>query len=436
MFLTPCQLGLSPLEAALRLKSEPGLAWLDGGLTHGDEGRFSFVGCRPIAVVERYANDPSPLAALDDLENASDRRASLAPGHGYSPGDVPAWIGHVAYDARAFGPRRALAFPVPVVRFARYDALFMFDHERSAGFLVGDGPESCAALDALLARPCASPRDREDALAFEVGPLQVGAAARHAQNVRAALEQITEGNVYEVNLARRYHAPFRGSPLGLFLRMRERSPVPFGYFVESTDHAVLGRSMERFLRFRARDRALWTSPIKGTIARQGDGEAEAKALLTNPKEHAEHAMVVDLMRNDLSRVAVAGSVRIRDLMRVVPFAGLSHLVSTVEATARDTLSLRALLEGTFPPGSVTGAPKESAVRLIDALEEFPRGIYTGAVGYIDREGGCSLAVAIRTAVTHGGQVAYFAGGGIVADSDPEAETAETDLKAQVFLRCL
>jgi anthranilate/para-aminobenzoate synthase component I len=123
-------------------------------------------------------------------------------------------------------------------------------------------------------------------------------------------------------------------------------------------------------------------------------------------------------------------------MQVLPFAGLSHLVSTIEATAREGLSLREIIVETFPPGSVTGAPKESAMRVIGSLEEFARGIYTGAVGFIDREGGCSFAVAIRTAVVHANHVTYFAGGGIVADSNPEAETRETDLKAQVFLRAV
>jgi anthranilate synthase component 1 len=212
--------------------------------------------------------------------------------------------------------------------------------------------------------------------------------------------------------------------------------VPFGYFMEASGHAVLSRSMERFLRFRRSDGALWTSPIKGTIARAGDEQAEAESLRADPKEHAEHAMVVDLMRNDLSRVSVPGSVKIRELMRVLPFAGLSHLISTVEGTAQPELTLGAILEGTFPPGSVTGAPKLSALRIIEELEDSPRGIYTGALGFLDRGGGFSFSVAIRTAVVCAGELEYLAGGGIVVDSDPERETQETDLKARVLLRAI
>jgi anthranilate/para-aminobenzoate synthase component I len=216
--------------------------------------------------------------------------------------------------------------------------------------------------------------------------------------------------------------------------MRDESPVPFGYFRQEAGAAVLGRSMERFLRYRARDGLLWSSPIKGTIARRGQDTAEAATLRADAKEHAEHAMVVDLMRNDLGRVAEIGSVEVQELMAVLPFAGLSHLVSTVRARARPELAPEQLLALTFPPGSVTGTPKQRALELIEELEDAPRGVYTGALGFVDRAGGLSLAVAIRSAVVCDQHVEYFAGGGIVWGSDPERELAETELKAQVFLR--
>ncbi|MFT3926292.1 MAG: anthranilate synthase component I family protein [Myxococcales bacterium] len=437
MFLTRSQLGLSPGDAARRLGNRRGLAWLDGGLTHGQEGRFSFVGCEPVEVVERCFGDPKPLSVLDGLVRqprvaGADGATSALPE--VQAEDVPAWIGHIAYDSLDGGHRESLVRhrQLPCLHFARYAALYGFDHARGLGFLVGDSEAACADLEGLLAAPAAAATDCE----FTAGPVLAGSPERHADNVRAALERIAAGDVYEVNLARRFRAAFHGQPLGLFLRMRAQSPVPFGYFVNAGSHALLGRSMERFLRYRRCDRALWTSPIKGTIASTGDGAREASALLANPKEHAEHAMVVDLMRNDLSRVSEAGSVHVRELMRVLPFAGLSHLVSTVESRARKELSVSQILSGTFPPGSVTGAPKESAMRIIAALEEAPRGFYTGAVGFLDRAGGFSFSVTIRTAVVHGGHVEYCAGGGIVIDSDPLAETLETELKAQAFLRAL
>jgi para-aminobenzoate synthetase component 1 len=143
-------------------------------------------------------------------------------------------------------------------------------------------------------------------------------------------------------------------------------------------------------------------------------------------------MIVDLMRNDLSRVAELGSVRLDGVLEVEPFARLLHLVSTVRCTTRPEVGLCDVLEATFPPGSVTGAPKLAAVALIEALEAVPRDVYTGAVGFVDRTGGLSLAVAIRTAIAERGELRYFAGGGIVEASDPERELRETELKAQVL----
>jgi para-aminobenzoate synthetase component 1 len=420
--------GLLPEQAALRLRDEPGLAWLDGGLAHGREGRFSFVAAAPCEVRRAYQGDDRPLQLLRELACAEQDATPDA----LSPEDVPRWIGHVAYDAHGYEQARfkhARSRRVPTVSFARYDALFAYDHERSRSFVVGDDRDACARLEARLAGAAL-----DEALAFRVGEVEVTPATHHLKAIDSALSHIRDGDVYEINLARRFRAAFSGSPLALFLRMRRASPVPFGYFRQDAGVAVLGRSMERFLRYRARDRLLWSSPIKGTIARRGHDLAEAQALRSDAKEHAEHAMVVDLMRNDLGRVAEIGSVEVEELMAVLPFAGLSHLVSTVRATAQAELTLAELVELTFPPGSVTGTPKQRALELIEELEDAPRGVYTGALGFVDRAGGVSLSVAIRSAVVCDEQIEYFAGGGIVWGSDPERELAETELKAQVFLR--
>ncbi len=430
MVITPCMGAWEPRDVALRLARRPGLAWLDGGLSHGREGRFSFVSADPCEVRVAEAGAGEPLAVLEGL--AAPTR--VAENDGLSPRDVPRWAGYVAYDAAWVGSRprkHAPALATPLARFARYDAWFAFDHEQERAFYVGDDSAACARLAARV-ESAGDPGE----LAFSAGPVAVTDAARHQQAIVQALLHIREGDVYEINLARRFHAPFAGSALGLFLAMREASPVPLGLFLAADDHAVLSRSMERFLRFDADTRMLWTSPIKGTIARKGDDAGEARALVADPKEHAEHAMVVDLMRNDLSRVCEVGSVQVSELMAVLPFRDLSHLISTVRGRVRAGLGLRELVEQTFPPGSVTGTPKKRAVEIIEALEADARGIYTGALGFVDQAGGLSLSVAIRTAVVCGGEVEYFAGGGIVADSDPVRETAETELKARAFLKAL
>jgi para-aminobenzoate synthetase component 1 len=349
VFVTPYPANLPPERVALRLGRFAGLAWLDGGLAHGREGRFSFVGALPSAVVARPFDAEAPLSALDALAVPTTANAH-ADQHGLSAGDVPAWIGHVAYDAhglaRAHGTK-APASALPCVHFARYPALYVYDHERERAFLAGDDARACGELERMLREPELTAAD----LRYRGGPVRAPDLDAHAANVAQALEQIRAGEVYEVNLASLYRAPFAGSALGLFLRMRALSPVPLGYFAQGEHYAILGRSMERFLRLRADDRALWTSPIKGTIAHAGDATREAEALLADPKEHAEHAMVVDLMRNDLSRVSEPGSVRVRELMCVQPFAGLSHLVSTVEARALPGLALSRRAASPAPPSA-------------------------------------------------------------------------------------
>jgi anthranilate/para-aminobenzoate synthase component I len=191
--------------------------------------------------------------------------------------------------------------------------------------------------------------------------------------------------------------------------------------------------MERFVRWDRAEHSLSTQPIKGTVARGTRADAElAAALRVDPKEHAEHVMIVDLMRNDLSRVAETGSVCVSAPLCVEPYARLLHLVSTVTCRTRPEVTLADVLRATFPPGSVTGAPKHAAIDLIEQLEAGPRGVYTGALGFIDRLGGLSLAVAIRTAVIEAGELEYWTGGGIVAASSVQAELDETLLKAAVL----
>jgi anthranilate/para-aminobenzoate synthase component I len=425
--IIPLASGLTPERAALSLSHFRHLSWLDGGLAYGREGEWSFLGVEPTELREVHEG-ASPWQILDELARPFRPDDRVTAAFDLPIAEVPRWIGHVSYDAwwSGKGPRRLRGGGSPVLSFARYDALLAFDHRNDRVFAVGDDAERCRWL-AARANETVTPGT------FAAIELTSTPIAAHRSSIEAALEHMRAGDIYQVNLARRYQAAFRGCPLALYLRMRERSPVPLGAFMQRPTFCLLGRSMERFLRYRSSDGALWTSPIKGTLARAGDDASEAVALRADPKEHAEHAMIVDLMRNDLGRVARYGSVHIDTLMEVQPFAGLNHLVSTVRATARDGLTLGQLLAETFAPGSVTGTPKKRAMEIIEALEPHARGIYTGAYGFVDRSGGVSLAVAIRTATLEGDVLTYWAGGGIVVDSQPDKEVAETELKARMFL---
>ncbi len=416
------------LDAARALSAQPGFAWLDSNRTESRDGRFSFLAARPTEEIRVAFGDPAPFSDLDRVGCASEPSTE-----GPRPSEVPSWIGYVAYDAFWSAPTRGRPRfergNEPVLLFRRYPALLAIDHESGDGWIVGDDRAACDELESLLqADACERGSARPD-----IGHVAVDDARLHREAIATALGHIADGEVYEVNLARRWSASFHGDPLALWQAMRVASRVPLGLFLDGGDHAVLACTMERFIHWDATSRRLVTRPIKGTIRREPTDDRASERLRADPKERAEHSMIVDLMRNDLGRVAETGSVRVEAPMVVEPFTGLYHLVSTVSCTTRPEVTLQQILQATFPPGSVTGAPKLRALELIENLEQHPRGIYCGALGFIDREGGVSLAVAIRTATVRDGRVCYWAGGGIVEASDPDREVAETELKAKVFL---
>jgi len=245
---------------------------------------------------------------------------------------------------------------------------------------------------------------------------------------------IRDGDVYQVNLAQRFTGNFEGAPLALYRRLREQASGPCGAYLDLPAGQVLSVSPERFLK--VREGRVETRPIKGTRPRNADPELDAHAiaeLTASDKDRAENVMIVDLLRNDLGRCCRIGSVRVPTLFGVESFETVHHLVSTVSgdlADGRDTIDL---LRACFPGGSITGAPKLRAMQIIEELEPHRRGIYCGAIGYIGFDGAADLNIAIRTALLRDGRVDYWAGGGIVADSDVGEEYAETFAKAAGFL---
>jgi para-aminobenzoate synthetase component 1 len=248
------------------------------------------------------------------------------------------------------------------------------------------------------------------------------------------LEYLAAGDTYQVNLARRLSTPFAGgadAAVELAAVLRARAPAPHAAFIAAAagDAWLIGNSPERFLALDGRG-AVETRPIKGTHPRGGP-EARA-ALLASPKDRAEHVMIVDLERNDLGRVCRTGSVVVDGVARVLELPTVLHLVSPVRGALRPHVGLAALLAATFPGGSITGAPKRRAMEIIDELEPAARGPYTGATGWLGAAGDLDLAVAIRTALVAEGRLSLSVGGGIVADSVPEAEWAETETKAAAF----
>ncbi|HEX6310943.1 MAG TPA: anthranilate synthase component I family protein [Acidimicrobiia bacterium] len=355
---------------------------------------------------------------------AFDRLDTLAPGW---------WAGFAAYDlgraVERVGPRTRPE-AVPDLVLARFPARATLDLATGAVEVVGDGPGRTLLEQAVrraeqssieLAAPALTRNEWSSSLERD----EFEAA------VATVLELIRAGDCYQVNLTRRLTGAIPLDPIALFAALEARNPAPHAALVRVHDGAeplaVVSASPECFLRWRGR--AVETRPIKGT-------GRNAAALRASPKDRAENVMIVDLARNDLGRVCEPGSISVPSLCEVERHPGLHHLVSTVQGRLRAHAGVGALLRAMFPPASVTGAPKPRVLQIIEALEPVRRGVYCGAVGWIDTEHDAGeLAVAIRTFTIAAGATHLGVGGGIVADSDPAAEWRETELKAERLLGC-
>ncbi|MCH2184865.1 aminodeoxychorismate synthase component I, partial [Myxococcota bacterium] len=260
----------------------------------------------------------------------------------------------------------------------------------------------------------------------------------YADAVKEIVGEIEQGNVYETNLTQKISLPFDGDPFQLYQSLRSNNPAPFSAFFELPEGVIASSSPERFLRLRP-DGHVESRPIKGTRRRgRNDQEDEALAseLARSEKDRAENVMIVDLVRNDLGRVCELGSVQVEDLMSVERYAGVFQMVSSVGGRLRTECDGIDLLRASFPPGSMTGAPKIAAMQLIDRLEPVRRGVYSGALGYFDVRGGLDLSVVIRTMLVEGGSAHFHVGGAVVMDSTVSGEHAESLDKARPMLFAL
>jgi anthranilate synthase component 1 len=283
-----------------------------------------------------------------------------------------------------------------------------------------------------LRLPLSLPAERRGAAAE---PTSNFGAEAFRKAVERAIRYVHDGDVMQVVLSQRLSRPYSGSPLSLYRALRSINPSPYMFYFDFGDFQVVGASPEILVRH---ERGTVTvRPIAGTrprgASRERDHELE-RELLADPKERAEHVMLVDLGRNDVGRVAAPGSVQLTETMTIERYSHVMHIVSNVEGKLRDGLDSVDVLRAAFPAGTVSGAPKVRAMEIIDELEPDKRGLYAGAVGYLGFNGDMDLAIAIRTALIKAGRMHVQAGAGIVADSVPENEWRETQAKASAVLR--
>ena len=263
-------------------------------------------------------------------------------------------------------------------------------------------------------------------------------AADFEKAVLKTKEYILAGDCMQVVIGQRISKPFTDSPLALYRALRSLNPSPYMYFYDFGDMQIVGSSPEILVRQekRAAEKIVTIRPLAGTRPRGANPEEDerlAKELLADPKEIAEHVMLIDLARNDVGRIAKTGSVKVTDSMSIEKYSHVQHIVSSVEGHLLDNMSNMDVLRATFPAGTLSGAPKIRAMEIIDEMEIVKRGVYGGAVGYLSFSGDMDVAIAIRTGVIRDGILHSQAGAGVVADSDPTAEWKETEAKARAVL---
>ncbi len=362
------------------------------------------------------------------------------------------FVGYFGYELKAeCGGEEAHRAAGADAAFLFADRLIAIDHEDARTYLLclaapgGEEEaeawlaETGARLAALSADDGIADRAQPDDRITPVEFALTRSRERHLDDVAACKRRLYDGDSYEVCLTNRVLAAATPEPLPLYRTLRRINPAPFAAFLRLGETAVLSSSPERFLRIEPGG-AVEAKPIKGTAPRQAEAEADARAaegLRAGEKDRAENLMIVDLLRNDLGRVCEVGSIEAPRLMEVESFETVHQLVSTVRGRLRAGVSAPECIRACFPPGSMTGAPKERTMAIIDELEGEARGVYSGAIGYLGLSGGCDLSVAIRAIVIDpAGEVSIGAGGAIVAQSEPESEYGEMLLKAWAPMRAL
>ena len=485
----------TPLSAYRKIRG-PGESFLFESVEGGEHlGRYSFVGCNPRAVIRQKQNEvqviengkvtgafkitPSPAGAAHPQSAGTAQEAAGADSgttvkdglevvdrvmHRYRPVSVPdlprftgGAVGFIGYefihDIEPVVPRPPRdELGTPVLYFLIADQLLIFDRvAQTLTVLVNavledaGSPEEAyenavAEIERLVSLLEQPSEHRPATLPDEVPPVPFESNVPKQQfldNVAKSKEYITAGDIIQVVGSQRFSTPVKAAPLDIYRAARSVNPSPYMFLLELDGFSLVGASPE--IHVRCEDRRVEIRPIAGT-RRRGQGAAEDRALeaelLADPKERAEHVMLVDLARNDLGRVCEFGSVHVKDLMVVERYSHVMHIVSQVEGLLDPARSPYDLMRATFPAGTLSGAPKIRAMQIISELEQTARGPYGGCVGYFSFNGNLDCCITIRTALLKNGKAYVQAGGGWVNDSTPEAEYQETVNKAKAMLKAV
>ncbi len=429
--IRPVSAGLSLENLFGKMSAKKGAVWLDSSLRIGDKGRASFIAFDPVIEVTVYENSIEiksehktekirgtfdPLKLLNDLWETENLFS----------------VGYFSHESTLpfVGLRPNRQSGLPLIHFYFYDTHLKFDHIANSYELIGtkpekyseilfdsNAPENRLAVASTNCRPTVSKKD-------------------YLQSVRKIKDHIKEGDIYQANFTCGFDIQSDALSFDAYKRLRRLNPAPYAAYLNFGDYQILSSSPERMFK---KDRLDITScPIKGTITSgQDDLEREQNRLrlLNSEKDKAELLMIVDLVRNDLGKVAETGTVRVDNLFEPEDYSSLIHLTTDISAKLRDDLSLADIIKAMLPGGSITGAPKKRAVEIIQEIETTPRGVYTGCIGYVDGVQ-AEFNIAIRTMTHQDSLYRLNSGGGIVSGSRPESEYDEMLLKAKNLLKAL
>jgi len=452
---------LTPVSAFLKIAEHSDYAFLLESVEGGEHvGRYSFLGKDPFLILRSRAGktiiDRAGETSESDKPFVATLRELMASFHSpFVPG-LPRFtggaVGYLGYDAAAwFEPvtLQAASEEQDEGGFMLFDTVLAFDHVRHRILIIANaritGDEdleslyqfACAKIEFVereLDRPLSKPH-RPDKTPITV--TSNVSQSQFEQMVRTAKEYIAAGDIYQVVLSQRFETTLGADPFTVYRALRHVNPSPYMYFIRMGDRSIVGSSPEMLVRVEGR--RIETHPIAGTRPRGKTEEEDlrlAEELKRNEKERAEHVMLVDLGRNDIGRVSAYGTVKVPTYMTLERYSHVMHLVSIVEGKLADEYDRLDALMACFPAGTVSGAPKVRAMEIIAELENRRRGVYAGAVGYLDFAGNLDFCITIRTVLIEHGQAYVQAGAGIVADSNPAAEYEETRDKARAVIRAL
>jgi para-aminobenzoate synthetase component I len=459
--ISKLELSGSPREIFARVRHRAGASLLESVSLMPGLSAWSYIACDPILRLETTETQTvllenselletweNPFDALENVFNCYKLEPETRPdGMNFAGG----WIGFLGYDLvryledisppqnKVFRRGEPCVHPLqdtqPNLRLHLMDFVLAFDHASQTWYSSQTKLEGFKNREHIWAEILELAKSAKPAkTSFQTGILEaITKPEQYLEDVERCLEFIRAGDIFQVNLTHRLEADFCGDPFALYEALMLENPAPFAAFLSGEDLAVVSASPERFLK--KTGNSLEARPIKGTRARgttYAEDQDRKLELEQSEKDRAENLMIVDLMRNDLGRVAKFGTVQVAELFNLEPHGAVWQMISTITAELKPEFSSVDVLRATFPPGSMTGAPKVRAMQIIEELEPVRRGVYSGVIGYVDLNGDFDLSVVIRSAIIAKNRIQIQAGGAIVADSKPDAELEETYAKTRAL----